>query len=327
MQRKMTPLICRASIRGRRVLYQSSTIMASKWARPNSTSARISQLASRIPKETWDTHMHVVDPKTFPLDKNAAYQPSPHTIHDAHQFLGALGIQKMVIVQPSIYGNDNSCTLDGLKQLGPKNGRAIIQFDPADTSSAQLQEWHNLGVRGVRLNFKSVGVRPEGASFAAMVHKYADAVRPFGWVLAFYIGMEDLHLLEHVVPDLGGIKVCIDHFAHPSAVSLATAQSSDVLPGFASLVNLLAMNNVWVKVSAAYRLDRDAFHPLVQSLARWLLRTRPDRCVFATDWPHTRFEDVDVSVYLEQLFHWCDEENVPLKQVLVDNAEALFDVE
>lgn len=269
--------------------------------------------------------MHVTDPQNFPLAKDAAYTPKAHTISDAQNFLGALGIQKMVIVQPSIYGNDNACTLDGLKQLGPKNGRAVIQFDPDQTSKSQLQEWHDLGVRGVRLNFRSVGTKPEGTSLASLMHKYADAVRPFGWVLELYIAMDDLEILEPIIPDLKGTKICIDHFGHPHAASLATAQSIDILPGFTSLANLLQMDNVWVKVSASYRLDLDASHPLVQSLARWILKTRPDRCVFATDWPHTRFEDVDVAVYLEKLFDWCEMENVPLRQVLVENAEELFD--
>lgn len=288
---------------------------------------RIARLAARIPKGTWDTHMHVVDPNKFPLDKSAKYTPSPHTIDQAQKFLGQLGIQKMVIVQPSIYGNDNSCTIDGLMQLGTQNGRAVIQFDPESTSAEQLKGWHDVGVRGVRVNFKSVGAKPEGTSLAHELHKYAGAIRHLGWVLELYVAMEDIPLLEPIIPDLGDVKICIDHFGHPSEVSLSTAQSSDVLPGFANLANLLERDNVWVKVSGQYRLDRDPQHPLVKSLARWIIRTRPDRCVFATDWPHTRFEDVDVTVYLEELFNWCELENISLQTILVDNAKKLFDAE
>lgn len=269
--------------------------------------------------------MHVVEPKKFPLDKDAVYQPPAHTIADAKNFFSQLGIEKMVIVQPSIYGNDNSCTLDGLKQLGTKNGRAVIQFDPDVTGIKQLEEWHALGVRGVRLNFKSVGAKLEGASLAAMLNRYANAIRPLDWVMEIYISMEDLPLLEPVLPDLGGVKICIDHFGHPTQASLSTAQSSDVLPGFASLANMLALDNVWIKVSAAYRLDPDPQHPLVQSLGRYIIRSRPDRCVFSTDWPHTRFDGLDVTPYLEELFSWCDAEKVPLKRILVDNAKELFD--
>ena len=294
-------------------------------AQQGPSSESIARLATRIPQGTWDTHMHVVDPENFPLSQDAAYEASPHTIDDAQKFLSALGISKMVIVQPSIYANDNSCTLDGLKRLGPKNGRAVISFDPDETTTKQLEEWHSLGVRGVRVNFKSTGARIESASLQTKLTAYANAIRSLNWVLEVYIGMEDIPLLEPIVPDLGGVNLCIDHFGHPSHASLSTAQSSNVLPGFTSLANLLNLDNVWIKSSAAYRLNRDPQHPLVQSLARYILRSRPDRCVFATDWPHTRFEDVDVITYLEEFFKWCDAESVPLKKVLVDNAQELFD--
>ena len=290
--------------------------------------ANLSALAARLPKGTWDTHMHVVDLTRFPAACKGQYTPSSHTMADAQAFFSPLGIEKMVIVQPSFYGNDNACTLDGLKQLGPEKGRAVVQFDPQTTSKEQLREWHRLGVRGVRLNFKSVGAKLEAASLNASLRAYADAVRDLGgWVLEVYIAMEDMPLLEPIVPDLGpGVEVCIDHFGHPSPASLSTAQSVAVMPGFSALENLLRRNeNVWVKVSAAYRLDKDPKHPLVQSLGREILRRRPDRCVFATDWPHTRFDGLDVTVYLQELLDWCEAEGVDAKSICVDNAEELFD--
>lgn len=296
---------------------------------PRPSSDSLSRLASIIPKDTWDAHMHVVDPTRFPLASNAQYQPSSHTIDQAKSFLSKLGISKMVIVQPSIYGNDNSCTLEGLNNLGVNNGRAIIQFDPDLTSREQLKEWHDRGVRGVRLNFKSVGAKLESTSLTVEMRKYADAIpRDWNWILELYVAMDDLPLLEPIIQDLNSnIKICIDHYAHPSEAALSTAQTIEVLPGFASLAKLLKRDNIWVKTSAAYRLNKDPTHPLVQSLARWILRTRPDRCVFATDWPHTRFEDVDVTVYLEEFVKWCKDEGVSLQMVMVDNAKKLFDVD
>lgn len=271
--------------------------------------------------------MHVVDPRAFPLSKDAQYQPSPHTLDDAHAFLSQLGIRKMVIVQPSIYGNDNSCTLDGLRKLGPTNGRAVIQFDPDTTSAEQLREWHNLGVRGVRLNFKSVGAKLDAEFLSASMHKYADAVRDLGWVLELYIAIEDVPLLKPVVPQLGGVKVCVDHFGHPSTSSLSAAKTAREISGFSSLVSLLEHGQTWVKISASYRLDKDPRSPLVESLCRELVRLRPDRCVFATDWPHTRYDGLDVGPYLEAILDWVEQEGVPLQQVLVQNAEDLFDAE
>lgn len=65
---------------------------------------------------------------------------------------------------------------------------------------------------------------------------------------------------------------------------------------------------------------------IVESLCKEVLRTRPDRAVFATDWPHTRFDDIDVSNYLEKVLDWIEEVAVSPTQVLVKNAEELFDV-
>ncbi|EME49478.1 hypothetical protein DOTSEDRAFT_49733 [Dothistroma septosporum NZE10] len=296
--------------------------MASK--RTHSTS-NFSRLAARIPDGTWCAHMHVVDPITFPLDKSAQYTPSPHNLDQAKSFLGSLGITKMVIVQPSIYSNDNACTLDGLRQLGIDNGRAVVQFDPSATSHAQLQEWHSLGVRGVRLNLKSVGATPSAKALKQTMQVYGDAVRPFGWPLELYIALEDVPLLEAIGDGLVHTKVIVDHFAHPTAASLRGANSAYDIEGFQSLVRLLRKGNVWVKLSASYRLSKDPNDPVVESLCKEILRVRPDRCVFATDWPHTRFENVEIGAYLDKILDWIEEEGVSLSQVLVTNAEELFD--
>jgi predicted TIM-barrel fold metal-dependent hydrolase len=122
--------------------------------------------------------------------------------------------------------------------------------------------------------------------------------------------------------DLG---IQIDHFGHPTNETLATATCAEEVPGLESMTNLLKGGNTWVKLSAAYRLQKDPDSPLVESLCKKFLSTRPDRCVFATDWPHTRFEHLDVSPYLEKVLDWCEEEGVSLEKVLVENAEELFD--
>lgn len=163
--------------------------------------------------------MHVVEPSKFPLDASAQYTPSAHTLPQAQTFLSHLGIHKMIIVQPSIYGNDNACTLSGLRTLGPKNGRAVIQFDPDGTSRQQLQEWHDIGVRGVRINFKSVGAEPTAEELEGTLRKYADAVREFGWPLELYIALENVPLLEPFVNGLG-LKIIVVSVLNEQACSV-----------------------------------------------------------------------------------------------------------
>ena len=75
------------------------------------------------------------------------------------EFEKSIGINKIVLVQPSIYGNDNSCLIDALSVVGPTNGRGVVGIDPDNVELPTLQKWHQLGVRGVRLNLKSTNIQ------------------------------------------------------------------------------------------------------------------------------------------------------------------------
>src|SRR4051794_10390854 len=79
-----------------------------------------------IPPDSWDSHMHIVDDGRFPLSSCKAYKPPFAPLSHARSFEFSLGIPNMVIVQPSIYANDNSCLLDALAKLGPSHARGVV---------------------------------------------------------------------------------------------------------------------------------------------------------------------------------------------------------
>ncbi|MEO8560252.1 MAG: hypothetical protein ABI439_14370, partial [Rhodospirillales bacterium] len=65
------------------------------------------------PAGACDTHIHVYDPKykLAPTAKLAA----PHAPVAAYaKMMQRLGLDRVVIVQPTAYGTDNRCTLDGM---------------------------------------------------------------------------------------------------------------------------------------------------------------------------------------------------------------------
>ena len=148
--------------------------------------------------------MHVLDPR-FPLDASAVYKPSHfHTSQDATAFERDMaGLDGVVIVQPSIYGHDNACTLSALQALGgPDRARAVVSFNPATTPTETLQEWHRQGVRGVRLNLQSGGAAPPATpALEATLRQYAAAVRPLGWVLQIYASLPTIAKLEPLLSD------------------------------------------------------------------------------------------------------------------------------
>ncbi|KAH9991845.1 hypothetical protein F4779DRAFT_609480 [Xylariaceae sp. FL0662B] len=163
----------------------------------------VQPLSERIPGDAWDSHMHVVDPVAYPLSADALYKPHPHTLEDAMNFENSVGIKNIVFVQPSIYGHDNSCMLDAMQILGPKRAHGVVVFNPEDTPLSTLWDWHHLGVRGVRINLKSVGKTMEQAELETVLKLHADAVRPLNWIIQLYVPMHMISLLEYIVPLLG----------------------------------------------------------------------------------------------------------------------------
>ncbi|KAH8653210.1 hypothetical protein BGZ60DRAFT_568762 [Tricladium varicosporioides] len=289
------------------------------------------RLSHLIPPNSWDSHMHVIgDLEKYPLSPNATYTPHTHLLHDAMAFEKSVSLRNIVLVQPSIYGIDNSCLLDTLRTLGPLRSRGVVTFDPDTISQATLEEWHRIGVRGVRVNIKSVGRVVLESELAEELCKYADIIRPFGWVLQLWIGLESMPVIESIMARLR-VKVCVDHFGGPRIPkSFVEDENADpyTLSGFQSLVNLLTEANFYVKMSAPYRLTNDAeLQRDIEPIAREILRVAGrTSVVFATDWPHTRFHGVEVKSFADRCLRWCGKDEKMVERLFRGNAEDLWDV-
>ncbi|PSN61931.1 amidohydrolase 2 [Corynespora cassiicola Philippines] len=241
-------------------------------------------------------------------------------------FEKSIGISNIVLVQPSIYGNDNSCLLDALKAIGPRHGRGVVGIDPNAVEATILKAWHKLGVRGVRLNLKSVDAKYTEASLQNTLRHYADVIRPFNWILELYIGMEDLPILEEIAGDLG-VRLCIAHFGSPTLSRTREKRyrlNPYELAGFQSLINLLESGSTWVKFSAVYRFDNDPKMLDTSAMASEILRKAGNRVVFASDWPHTRFDGLDVRPFVESCLEWAHEAGLA-DEVFSANSRELWD--
>lgn len=281
----------------------------------------------RIPKGAWDSHMHVLDP-SYPLSPHAAYTPPRASVPAAQALHATLNISKTVLVQPSIYGTDNACLLAALRTLGPDRAAGVVAFDPGTLPESTLREWHALGVRGVRVNLASVGLDATGPELERLLEGYAAECAPLGWCVQVYLPMHLIELLEPITPRLAasGVRLCIDHMGHPSLHEMSRSDPY-TMPGFQSLMNLLRQGNTYVKLSAPYRfLDNNPedVAPL-EPVARELLRVAGrSHVVFATDWPHTRFDGLDIRSWVEAVLGWCDGDEGLEERVFRGNAEELW---
>jgi predicted TIM-barrel fold metal-dependent hydrolase len=281
-------------------------------------------LKDRMPRGAWDSHMHVIDLDKYPISFKGNYAPESHRLDAALEFESSVGIQNIVLVQPSFYGTDNSYILDVLRELGPHRARGVVQFDPKTTTLQQLKEWHELGVRGVRINVQSTGLPPE--NLGGLLQSYADAVRPLNWVVQIYVAMHVLDTIEPMVSKLN-VRLCFDHMGQPD---LSVANSSDPyqIPGFKSLLKLLNGGNTFVKFSAPYRLSKMDGYSDLDPLASEILRLKGmSRVVFATDWPHTRFHDLKIHPWIESVLNKYQHDQELLDRLFRGNAEDLWDVQ
>ena len=127
-----------------------SKLLMSKASQPSTP------VSFAVPPGACDSHTHIFgDPRQYPWFSGRTYTPESASIAEMRTLHRALHMDRVVIVNPSVYGADNSCTIDAVKQLGPR-ARAIAVID-AKTSAGQLDEMEHAGVRGIRLNFENFG--------------------------------------------------------------------------------------------------------------------------------------------------------------------------
>ena len=236
-------------------------------------------MSERLPKNSCDTHLHVFgDAKMYPVaNANALYQPPQDCTFEAMKALhAAMGVDRAVFVQPTIYGTDHRLLHDVLKAAPKQNYRGVAIVDDS-VSDAELERLNSVGVRGARFNF---GGRFKLAPSLDGLRRNLDRVRELGWFVKIF-GFEDDFL--PVADELRKIKIpaIIDHMGGPN-YQRGTSQ-----PAMLLILDLLKRENWWVGLSNG-DLRSQSGPPWDDAVefGRMLYAAAPDRCMWGTDWPH-----------------------------------------
>lgn len=265
------------------------------------------------PKDSCDCNLHIYDPKA-PLAPTAM-GPGPEwaTLMAYQAVQSRLGIRRCVVVQPTAYGLDNSVSERAIRALGRVATRGVAVID-ADVTEAEINRLAEAGFCGARFQMLPGGALPWEA-----LEPVAAKIAAFDWSIHLQMDGRLLADREDLLKRLPATLV-IDHvgkFLEPVPVSH---------PGFQTLLRLLERDRVWMKLTGPYEVSKAGppLYPDVGALAKAAVAHRPDRMVWATNWPHVSVKTPpDDASLLDLLLDWVPDE-ATRHRILVDNPARLY---
>jgi predicted TIM-barrel fold metal-dependent hydrolase len=286
-------------------------------------------VAFDIPAGACDCHTHIFgDARLFPFVADRVYTPEPASIAEIRALHRSLHMDRVVIVQPSVYGTDNACTLDAVGQLGSR-ARAVVVIDDS-TPAAVLDKMHVAGARGVRINLATSNQTSPSVA-RQRLQRAVEQLKGRPWHIQIYTTLPVVDAIKDRVMQ-SPIPVVFDHFGGAQA-STGTAQA-----GFGALVGLVKSGKAYVKISGAYRSSSQRpDYADVAALAKALIAANPQRILWGSDWPHpdsarvagrettdiAPLIPIDDGRLLNQLPVWAADAALR-KTILVDNPARLY---
>ena len=274
--------------------------------------------AIEFPVGAVDCHAHICGPaQQFPYAQERIYTPPDAILENYQALLQMLGIDRAVLVQPSVYGTDNRAMLAALKTFPEQfRGVAVISSNLSEISDQYLEELHS----GIRCNIVDVADKSAGLPIQTLT-ALAQRIKPLGW---------HLELLMHVneYPDLATVfenfpvDLVFGHFGYSHAKHGVNDK------GFEGLLELMRNEQAWVKMTGPYRIcDGDLPYADMRLFNDAVIKANPQRLVWGSDWPHVMVKkqmphDADLC---DLLGDWISDPALR-KTILVDNPCILYDL-
>lgn len=263
------------------------------------------------PRGSCDTHMHFYN-DAYPSAPTALFTPPNAWVDEYRAVQRRLHLQRVVVVQPTTYGTDNSCLLEAMKSFGAA-ARGVVVPDPA-ISDEELDEMTEAGVCGARFH-----MLPGGALGWESLEETAARINVFGWHVQLQMNGREFDERQELLRRLP-CDLVVDHvgrFMNPVSVDD---------PSFRVLLDLLETGRCWVKLSAPYESSRTGPPDWsdVAAGARALVAAAPERMLWASNWPHPGQENPpDEADLLDLLLNWADDAATRTR-ILRDNPASLY---
>jgi D-galactarolactone isomerase len=264
-----------------------------------------------FPHDACDTHVHVYDHR-HPIAPTTVLAPPDASVADYRTFQATLGLDRVVLVQPTTYGLDNACQIEAAAAFG-ESARLVVVVDHR-TDHEELDRLDRLGARGARFH-----LLPGGAVGWDALRPVADRIAEHGWHVQLQM---DGRLLIDRLDELLDLPtpLVVDHvgrFMPPVAPDDER---------FSALLTLLDTGRCWVKLSAPYESTSDGApgYPTVTALVRVLVERFPERLVWASNWPHpSQAHPPDAGELRRLAVDWLPTAELR-RRILVENPAELY---
>lgn len=284
----------------------------------------------QVPRGACDCLTHIYGRfDRFPMSQARTYTPELASISQIESLHKSLTVDRVIIIQPTLYGTDNRCALDAIATIG-KRARGIAVIDEMISEDA-LDELASGGIRGIRINLETLGQADPGVARARLEKSIRIAAAQNDWHVEMYARLAVVESLADLL-ESSPVPVVLDHFA---GIKLHLHQPA---PRLDRLLGLLSNGNVYIKLSAPYLVlgdsnDFSAISPIAQEI----INTNPRRVLWGTNWPHpnsaqlpgrkntdiSRLREVDDGQMLNQMADWAPEVSTR-KLILTDNPAHLY---
>ena len=272
----------------------------------------------KLPPHSCDTHAHIMGPRArYRYSPARIYTPPDCLLSDYLHMLDRLGVERAVLVQPSVYGAGNTVMLEAMKAAGGRlRGVAVVAEDVSD---AELKKLDAAGVRGVRVNIVDVKDRKPGTLPMDTLKRMARLIAPLGWHMEFLMHADEFPDLDRVLADFP-VEIVLGHLGYMNIGQTPEA------PGFQALLRLMKTGKAWVKLTGPYRITATPLpYPDTVPFAKALLEANRERVIWGTDWPHVMLKgtmpnDGDLA---DVLADWIPDPRLR-EQVLARNPAKLY---
>jgi predicted TIM-barrel fold metal-dependent hydrolase len=271
-----------------------------------------------LPKNSTDCHLHICGPdQTYPYIPKRIYTPPDALLSTYTTLMNILGLERAVIVQPSVYGTDNQLLLDTLAS-NPLNFRGVAVVKD-NISDHEIEKMHLAGVRGLRCNIVDLADN-KGVLPLTTLNLLAKKIMAYGWHIELLMHVNEFPNLADSFKDFA-VPIVLGHYGYQKT----SININD--KGFQNLLALMRDGKAWVKLTGLYRISESGY-PFsdVERFATPLMEANPNQLVWGSDWPHVMVKnkmpnDTDM---LNIVGSWINDQQLRQK-IFVTNPKCLYD--